>query len=138
MSSAEAPHGLPRTACAPATTDVFMKSLRSMANFSSISTHLRASSIAQSRPVGNQVSYTIHNRYRHPANNHCSFHNQTLFSDLLPDYYYVRHMETIAYCLQFLLKSPPSAQLRLRGLEPLTFGSVDRRSIQLSYRRFNV
>jgi len=67
-SLAEAAQGLPRTACAPATTDVFMKSLRSMANFSSISTHLRASFIAQSRPVGNQVSYTIHNRCRHTAN----------------------------------------------------------------------
>ncbi len=40
VSSAEATQGLPRTACAPATTDVFMKSLRPMANFSSISTHL--------------------------------------------------------------------------------------------------
>ena len=40
-SSAEATHGLPRTAYAPATTDVFMKSLRPIANFSSISTHIK-------------------------------------------------------------------------------------------------
>ncbi len=29
-------------------------------------------------------------------------------------------------------------ETRLEGLEPPTSGSVDRRSIQLSYRRFNV
>ena len=37
---------------------------------------------------------------------------------------YVRHLLT-----------PMRKVTRLRGLGPLTFGSVDRRSIQLSYRR---
>ena len=40
VSSAEAAHGLARTACAPVTTDVFMKSLRPRVNFSSISSNL--------------------------------------------------------------------------------------------------